>query len=130
MTTSRGMAARAAFEMMQYFSASANTSRILERTGLDGLVDARVDGRTMLAEHLRKRPAPDVLLAACRELGVEPGAAAAYETTAEGVAAARAAGFGLVVAVDRAGGARSLRAATPDVLTQDLGALLERGIAS
>jgi len=111
-------------------SASANTPRILERTGLSAHVDACVDGRTMVAKQLRKRPAPDVLVAACRELGVEPGAAAAYETTAEGVAAARVAGFGVVVAVERGGGAGSFRAVHPDVLTQDLGALLERGIVS
>jgi beta-phosphoglucomutase-like phosphatase (HAD superfamily) len=108
-------------------SASANTPRILERAGLSDLVDACVDGRTMLAEHLRTRPAPDVLLAACGQLGVEPGAGAAYETTPLGVVAARAADFGLVVGVERTG---SLRAARPDVLTPDLGALLERRIAA
>jgi beta-phosphoglucomutase-like phosphatase (HAD superfamily) len=111
-------------------SASANTPRILERARLSDLVDACVDGRTMLAEHLRKRPAPDVLIAACRQLGIESSAVAAYETTASGVAAARAAAFGVVVAVDRSGHTGSLRGASPDIVTPDLGALLKRGIAA
>ena len=53
-------------------SASAHTEEILERAGLAGLVDARVDADTIVAEHLRGRPAPDRLLAACRKLGVLP----------------------------------------------------------
>lgn len=106
-------------------SASANSERMLARVGLSGLVDERIDGRTMTAQHLRKRPAPDVLLAACRALGVEPGATAVFETTSAGVAAARAAECAFVVAVDRGGRAPSLRAAGADVVTPDLGVLLE-----
>src|SRR4029078_1407745 len=40
-------------------SASTNTSAILERAGLDRLVDVRVDGNTIAAEHLHSWPAPD-----------------------------------------------------------------------
>jgi beta-phosphoglucomutase-like phosphatase (HAD superfamily) len=111
-------------------SASANTDRILERTGLADLIDARVDGHMMAAEHLRKRPAPDVLLSACRLLGVNPSAAAGYETTPAGVAAARAAAYGAVVAIDRSGHASALRDAGADIVTPELGALLERRIAA
>src|SRR5207249_4214595 len=84
-------------------SASANTSQILERAGLDRLVDARVDGTTITSERLRSWPAPDVLLAACRRLDVVPRHAAAFETLPAGVAAGHSAGFREVVAVERHG---------------------------
>jgi beta-phosphoglucomutase-like phosphatase (HAD superfamily) len=51
-------------------SASSNTETMLERARLAPLVDDRVDGTTMLAERLRRKPASDTLLAACRHLDV------------------------------------------------------------
>ena len=36
------------------------------------LIDVRVDASTMRSRNLRSRPAPDLLLAACAELGVSP----------------------------------------------------------
>ena len=53
-------------------SASATTSPMLELAGLANLVEERVDADVMHAESLRSRPAPDLLLAACRRLGVDP----------------------------------------------------------
>jgi sugar-phosphatase len=105
-------------------SPSANTDAILEHAGLTPLVDARVDGAGMEAEHLRPKPAPDTLAAACRLLGVEPREAAAFETTPAGIAAARGAGVGIVVAVHRHGDGEVLRASEADVVVGDLGDLL------
>jgi HAD superfamily hydrolase (TIGR01509 family) len=79
-------------------SPSAHTAAILRQTGLEPLVVAQVDGSVMETEHLGAKPAPDTLLAACRLLGVEPRETAAFETSPAGVAAARAAGVGFVVA--------------------------------
>jgi beta-phosphoglucomutase-like phosphatase (HAD superfamily) len=110
-------------------SASARTDEMLQRSGLDELVDRSIDAETIAAEHLRNRPAPDRLLAACRELDVEPPRAAAFETSPAGVAAARAAGFALVVAVDPAGDPdklRQLRLAGADIAVRGLADLLER----
>ncbi len=107
-------------------SASANTTEILERAGLAELVDAHVDGETMEDERLRAKPAPDTIVAACRLVGAPPEAAVAFETTRAGVAAARAAGIGLVVAVDRAGREGALREAGADVVVGDLADLLDR----
>jgi beta-phosphoglucomutase-like phosphatase (HAD superfamily) len=110
-------------------SASAHTDEMLQRSELDELVDASIDAETIAAEHLRNRPAPDRLLAACRTLGVEPQRAAAFETSAAGVAAARAAGFAWVVAVDPAGDPdklRQLRLAGADIAVRGLADLLER----
>jgi HAD superfamily hydrolase (TIGR01509 family) len=104
-------------------SPSANTAAILDRAGLTSLLDARVDGSTLEAQHLRSKPAPDTLVAACRLLGIDPGRAAAFETTPAGVAAARAARIGLVVGVHRAGDGEVLRASDADLVVGDLSEL-------
>jgi len=106
-------------------SASTNTSAILAHAGLDRLVDVRIDGRTIADEHLRAWPAPDVLLAACEELHVQPRHAAAFETMAPGVAAGRNAGFREVVAVERHGGSETMRREGADVVVRDLDELLD-----
>jgi beta-phosphoglucomutase-like phosphatase (HAD superfamily) len=84
-------------------SPSINTAVILERAGLEPLVSERIDGNTARNEQLDPKPAPDTMLAACRLLGIPPGRAAAFETTLDGIAAARAAHIGLLVVVDRTG---------------------------
>jgi beta-phosphoglucomutase-like phosphatase (HAD superfamily) len=106
-------------------SASANTEAILDRAGLGVLVVERIDGNTIRKEHLRMKPAPDTMLAACRHLGVPPERAAAFETTYEGIDAARSAGLGLVFAVDRAGRAAALEARGADRVVTDLAHLLD-----
>jgi HAD superfamily hydrolase (TIGR01509 family) len=114
-------------------SASSHTEAILARSGLAGLITERVDAETIAAEHLRGRPAPDRLLAACRKLGCEPSHAAVFETSTTGVAAGRAAGFRLVVAVDRSENAahvHALREEGADVVVGALGDLLERPLAA
>jgi HAD superfamily hydrolase (TIGR01509 family) len=105
-------------------SASANTASLLEHAGLTDLIDVRVDGNTMRRAGLRAKPEPDTLLAACEALGVEPRLAAAFETTTGGIRAARAAGLGFVVGVDRAGDAPELTAAGADLVVTDLADLL------
>jgi HAD superfamily hydrolase (TIGR01509 family) len=107
-------------------SSSSNTTAILDRAGLGSLIDECVDGNTIRAEELHNKPEPDTLLAACRQLDVEPGRAAAFETSLAGVAAARAAGFGYVVGVDRRGRAAMLPPHGADHVVTDLAALLER----
>jgi HAD superfamily hydrolase (TIGR01509 family) len=107
-------------------SASANTATILERAGLAGLIDATVDGRTMVAEGLRAKPAPDALVAACRSLGVTPQQTAVFETTPAGVAAGRSGGFDLVVGVDPGGTAAALRGQGADVVVTNLVELFDR----
>lgn len=85
-------------------SASANTVEILERAGLLGLVDSVVDGAAMATERLRPKPEPDTILTACGRLGIAPAAAATFETTHAGVAAARRAGVDRAIVVDLAAG--------------------------
>ena len=103
-------------------SASANTGAILDRAGLSDLVDMCVDGNTMRMLGLAAKPAPDTILAACDQLHVKPSHTAAFETTRAGVAAARAAGVGIVVGVERSEGAGEKL--TADILVPDLSRLL------
>ena len=107
-------------------SGSTNAEIMLGRAHLRALIDECVDGNAMRTEGLRRKPAPDMLLAACRRLGVEPERTVVFETTPDGVAAGRAGGFELVVAVDRGGEASTLRAHGADLVIADLGELVER----
>jgi HAD superfamily hydrolase (TIGR01509 family) len=77
-------------------SASSTTLPMLELAGLATLVDQRVDADVMVAEALRPRPSPDLLLVACRRLGVEPGRAVTLTHRAAGVVAGRAAGLHVI----------------------------------
>jgi HAD superfamily hydrolase (TIGR01509 family) len=67
---------------------------VLDRAGFSRAFEASVAGD----EVANPKPAPDVYLAVCERLGVEPSTAIALEDSPPGVAAARAAGM-LVIAV-------------------------------
>jgi beta-phosphoglucomutase-like phosphatase (HAD superfamily) len=116
-------AARIAAVHPAVVSASAHTATILDRAGLAHLIEQQIDGNTIEAEQLNPKPAPDTLIAACRRLSVQPGQSAAFETTPAGIAAARAAGFRRVIAVDRGDNTEALRAGAPDLLINDLAEL-------
>jgi beta-phosphoglucomutase-like phosphatase (HAD superfamily) len=103
---------------------------LLRAARLAPLVDVCVDGAVAADEALARKPAPDMLLAACRRLGVEPDRAAAFETQRDGVRAARAGGFGFVVAVAQDGDARMAREERADVVVTDLGAMVEQELAA
>jgi beta-phosphoglucomutase-like phosphatase (HAD superfamily) len=77
-------------------SASTSTLPMLELAGLAALVEERVDAEVIHAEGLRARPAPDLLLVACRRLGVRPDEAVTFAHTAAGVAAGHAAGLAVI----------------------------------
>jgi beta-phosphoglucomutase-like phosphatase (HAD superfamily) len=81
-------------------------------------------------DDLRAKPAPDTLLAACRQLGVAPQNAASFETTPAGIAAARTAEFGLVIGVNSNGRAGTLREEGADVVITGLAELLDRNLAA
>jgi beta-phosphoglucomutase-like phosphatase (HAD superfamily) len=74
-------------------SASTTALPMLEVAQLVQLVDVRVDAATIRAEHLHPRPSPDLLLAACAELGVAPSEAVSLTHSGAGIVACRAAGM-------------------------------------
>ena len=77
-------------------SASTSTLPMLELVGLGHLVEARLDADAMRREGLRARPAPDLLLAACRRLGVAPEDAVALTHSGAGIVAAHSAGLAVI----------------------------------
>ncbi len=112
---------------------SAHARAVLERAGLAALVDVWVDADAVRADHLRPRPAPDMYVQACRALGVAPAEAAVFETSPDGIAAARAAGFRLTVGVDREqlpSHATALRGEGADLVVTGLDDLLEQAPAA
>lgn len=110
-------------------SGSTNTWHLLEHAGLTPYIDDCVDGNAILSEGLRRKPAPDMLLAACRSLGLDAGRTAVFETSVAGVDAGRSGGFELVVAVEQDGDGKALRAHGADLVVSDLGQILERAVA-
>lgn len=117
-------AVRAAGMRTAVVSSSANCQQVVEAAGIADLLEVRVDGNTIAAEHLRGKPAPDSFLAAAEKLGTAPAAAAVFEDALAGVQAGRAGDFGHVVGVDRVGQADALRAHGADVVVADLAELL------
>jgi beta-phosphoglucomutase family hydrolase len=105
-------------------SSSANTRSVLEVTGLDQLVELRIDGLTARERSLAGKPAPDTFLEAARQLGLEPARCAVFEDALAGVEAGRAGGFGCVVGVDRVQHGAALREHGADLVVQDLAELL------
>jgi beta-phosphoglucomutase-like phosphatase (HAD superfamily) len=77
-------------------SASASTLSILERAALATLSEVRVDAEVIRGERLHTLPAPDVLLTACRRLGVAPERAVTFTHSAAGVAAGLHAGLTVI----------------------------------
>jgi beta-phosphoglucomutase-like phosphatase (HAD superfamily) len=111
-------------------SASTNTASMLELAHLGGLVDARVDADAISAEGLLSRPAPDLLIAACRRVGVGPDEAVSFTHTPAGVAGARAAAVTVIGVADQAD-AELLRGYGAERVVSSLGQLLDsRDLAS
>jgi HAD superfamily hydrolase (TIGR01509 family) len=107
-------------------SGSQTVLPMLELAELATLVDARVDAECIRAEGLRSRPAPDLLLAACRRLGVEPAEATCFVHSPDGVAAGRTAGMDVVgVGLDEAARDR-LRGFGAGQVVPSLATLLDR----
>jgi beta-phosphoglucomutase-like phosphatase (HAD superfamily) len=84
-----------------------------------------VDGVVAERDALASKPAPDMFAAGARLLGVEPARAAAVEDALSGVRSAAAAGYGLVIGVDRGVGRAALEEAGAHVVVADLAEVVE-----
>lgn len=109
-------------------SASANTLPMLERAGLATLIEQRVDADVIRTEGLRSRPAPDVLLVACRRLGVAAEEAVTFTHSAAGVAAGHAAGLAVIGVGDGARG-ELLQGFGEERVVPSLSVLLDRRLS-
>ena len=101
-------------------SSSKNAEAVLAAAGIRDLFPVLMDGRVAERDHLPSKPAPDMFAVAARMLGVEPARSAAVEDAHSGVQSAAAAGYGLVVGVDRGVGAELLLSSGADVVVEDL----------
>ena len=109
-------------------SASASTLPMLELAGLATLVEEHVDANVIRAEGLRARPAPDLLLVACRRLGVRPEDAVTFTHSAAGVAAGLAAGL-VVIGVGDGAEEELLRGFGAERVVPSVSTLLARVLA-
>ena len=105
-------------------SSSTSTLPMLELAGLVALVEERVDAEVIRLESLRTRPAPDLLLVACRRLGVPSERAVTVTHSAAGVAAGHAAGLS-VIGVGVGGHAELLRGFGAERVVPSLSAMLD-----
>src|SRR5690606_26589950 len=82
-------------------SSSKNTRTVLKAAGLEALFDVCLDGIEAARLSLKGKPDPDIFIHAARLLGVVPARAFGVEDAISGVAALKAAEYGLVIGVDR-----------------------------
>lgn len=105
-------------------SSSKNADEVLRAAGIRDRFPVVMDGVIAEREHLPSKPAPDVFLEGARMLGVDPARSVAVEDAHSGVQSAAAAGYALVVGVDRGVGADVLRASGAHVVVDDLSAFV------
>ena len=105
-------------------SASTTALPMLRLASLDRDIEVRVDAETMRRDDLRSRPAPDILLAAARELGVEPETTVSLTHSDAGVAAARGAGIP-VIGIAVGASAERLRGFGAELVVPSLASLLD-----
>jgi len=101
-------------------SSSRNAAAVLAAAGLTGLFDVRVDGIEAARLGLKGKPSPETFRHATGRLRVEAARAFGVEDALAGVEAIRAAGFGLVVGVDRSGQGAALRDHGADIVVRNL----------
>lgn len=115
---------RAAGVPVAVVSSSKNADEVLRAAGIRDRFEVVMDGVIAEREGLPSKPAPDVFAEGARMLGVDPARSAAVEDAHSGVQSAAAAGFALVVGVDRGVGADILLASGAHVVVDDLSAFL------
>lgn len=105
-------------------TSSQNCDVVLKAAKVDDLFVVRVDGNTILEQHLSGKPAPDSYLEGAKRLGVDPQRTVVIEDAISGVQAGRNGKFGLVIGVDRKGNGDELKKNGADVVVKDLGEFL------
>lgn len=106
-------------------SSSKNAEEVLQVAGIRDRFPVVMDGEVAARLGLRSKPEPDMFAEGARMLGVDPARSAAVEDAHSGVASAAAAGYALVVGVDRGAGAQALLDLGAHVVVDDLGAFVE-----
>ncbi|WP_223622110.1 HAD family phosphatase [Microbacterium sp. EST19A] len=105
-------------------SSSKNAEEVLGASGIRSFFRIVVDGVVAERDGLASKPAADMFAVGAAALGVDPARSVAVEDATSGAASAAAAGFAIVVGVDRGTGAEALRDAGATVVVDDLDAFL------
>jgi HAD superfamily hydrolase (TIGR01509 family) len=101
-------------------SASKNAEYVLRRAEIFDLFDVIVSGREAAALSLAGKPAPDTYLKAMELLEAKPERSVVFEDSVTGVQAAKTAGVGMIVGVDRAEDCAALLWHGANVVVNDL----------
>ena len=109
---------------MGVVSSSKNAQEVLGTAGIRDFFEVVVDGVVAERDGLASKPAPDMFAVGATALGVDPSASTAVEDAVAGVASAAAAGYAVVVGVDRGAGSDVLRDAGATCIVDDLARLL------
>ena len=115
---------RAAGTPIGVVSSSKNAEEVLAAAGIRDYFRIVMDGVVAAREGLRSKPEPDMFAEGARMLGVDPARSAAVEDAHSRVQSAAAAGFALVVGVDRGAGAQALLDLGADLVVNDLAAFV------
>lgn len=111
-------------------SSSKNAEEVLGAAGIRSFFRIVVDGVVAERENLASKPSADMFRAGAVALGVDPAHSIAVEDATSGAASAAAAGFAIVVGVDRGAGADALRDAGATVVVDDLDVFLSDSAGS
>jgi HAD superfamily hydrolase (TIGR01509 family) len=104
-------------------SSSKNCRPVLERTGLIDRFDAIVDGTDSPRLGLAGKPAPDIFVTACEQMGGAPEDSCMFEDAYVGVEAGKNGAFGLVVGIARNGDTDGLLSRGAHIAVRDLNEL-------
>ncbi len=117
---------RASGTPMGVVSSSKNAEEVLAAAGIRDFFAIVMDGVVAEREGLRSKPAADMFAEGARMLGVDPARSVAVEDAHSGVQSAVAAGFGLVVGVDRGAGRQRLLDLGATLVVDDLAAFVSQ----
>jgi beta-phosphoglucomutase family hydrolase len=109
---------------MGVVSSSKNAEEVLASAGIRDYFETVIDGVVAERDGLASKPAPDMFAAGAASLGIDIATSAAVEDAVAGVASAAAAGYPVVVGVDRGAGPDILRDAGATCIVDDLARLL------
>ena len=101
-------------------SSSKNCKFILEKTGLSHLFETVVGGIVATELGLAGKPSPEILLAAVKNMNLNPNECLMVEGATPGIGAGRDGNFALVIGVARGDDKESLKAHGADLVVNDL----------
>jgi beta-phosphoglucomutase family hydrolase len=104
-------------------SSSRNCKAVLERAGILGLFDTRVDGEVSAQLGLKGKPEPDIFVKACEFLETSHDLTVIVEDAVSGVQAGRNGNFGLILGIARENNADELKKNGANIVVEDISEL-------